>query len=116
MGNDLEPTCEFGRDAYEAFGGLPWDVNYTPPRTQVATLRCPSDPAMSVGVARFNYAFNYGDASYFITHGVIGWNGDEAVKRGMWDWRRALKLNSCLDGPVTPSPWVKSGLTMEIER
>lgn len=83
---------------FEAFGGLPWDVAYTPNRTQVSTLRCPSDPAVSLGIGRFNYAYNYGDASYWITYYWPTWDGDAAVKRGMWVWQRALKFSSCLDG------------------
>jgi len=83
---------------FEAFGGLPWDVNYTANRTQVSTYRCPSDPAPSIGIGRCNYAYNYGDASYWITFFWPTWGGDPAGRRGMWVWHQALGLNSCLDG------------------
>ncbi len=39
---------------------------YTPFRMQVATFRCPSDPAVHSGHAQTNYAFCYGDAGRFV--------------------------------------------------
>jgi len=84
--------------AYAAFGGMPWDTNYTPNRNEIQTFRCPSDPAPSIGIGRFNYAYNYGDASWWLTWYWPTWDGDRASQRGMWVWQRSMKFRDCLDG------------------
>ncbi len=92
------PHTNVAGTTFAAFGGFPWDTNYTPNRTQIGTLRCPSDPAQSVDIGRFNYAYNYGDASYWITFYWPTWAGDVAGRRGMWVWHQSQKFASCLDG------------------
>ncbi|EMI17947.1 protein containing DUF1559 [Rhodopirellula maiorica SM1] len=46
---------------YPAMGPVPWDKNYDPWRTEYATYRCPSDPAVRKDLGRTNYTFCIGD-------------------------------------------------------
>ncbi|EMI22332.1 secreted protein containing DUF1559 [Rhodopirellula maiorica SM1] len=74
----LEQTALWERfsnptDGFPAMGPTPGTNDaaiggqvYTPLRTQVTTLRCPSDPAVHAGQAQTNYAFCYGDAGRFV--------------------------------------------------
>ncbi len=82
----------------------PWDMNsgnYLPWRTQLANLRCPSDPGrmnqdatwFSDGGARTNYAHCYGDT---IRENHNGWH--PASNRGMFQGRYARRLSECTDG------------------
>ncbi|TWU56352.1 DUF1559 family PulG-like putative transporter [Rubripirellula reticaptiva] len=83
---------------FAAFGGLPWNVDYTPYRNEVQSFRCPSDPGQSIGIGRFNYAYNYGDGSEWLTWYWPTWNGRRAAQRGFWVWQRSMKFRDCLDG------------------
>jgi len=92
---------------YTAFGGFPWDSNYTPNRIQVSTFRCPSDPSSSDLIAKCNYGYNFGDAARYISHAwetpgggnpSYEWGGDYAVDRGMFVYNDAKRFRDCLDG------------------
>ncbi len=89
--------------------------SYTPWRTQVPTLRCPSDPAIdSTGAGRTNYAYCLGDAfvSTLYTR-PIRWNGNggspfdvmggsenaqRRYARGMFVHRQFMRFRDVLDG------------------
>lgn len=82
----------------------PWDMNngtYRPWRTQVAGLRCPSDPGkmnpdatwFSDGSARTNYVFCYGDT---IQDSANGWH--PASTRGMFQGRYTRRMSEATDG------------------
>lgn len=102
---------------YPAFGPHPTlgghSDGYTPWRTQVPALRCPSDPAVEEsGAARSNYAFCLGDAfSGTVYTRPIRWSGpnpfdvtsgsENAQKRyarGMFVHRRYMRFRDVLDG------------------
>ena len=75
-----------------------WDMqgNFTPWRTQVATLRCPSDPGRLNpdanwdydGTGRVNYAGCYGDTVVNVNH---AWH--PAANRGAFQGRYARRLS-----------------------
>jgi prepilin-type N-terminal cleavage/methylation domain-containing protein len=83
----------------------PWDMgpggNYTPWRTQVANLRCPSDPGkmnpdanwFDDGSARTNYAMCYGDTTQ---DNHIAWH--PAANRGMFQGRYQRRMADATDG------------------
>ena len=91
--------------------------NYEPWRTEIATLRCPSDPGVSqTGAGRTNYAFSVGDAfNSTIYTQPIKWDGvsdgespfdvteggernQRRYARGMFVYRRDMKFRDVLDG------------------
>lgn len=82
----------------------PWDMwngNYLPWRTQVANLRCPSDPGrinldatwFDDGSARTNYVMCYGDTTQ---DNHIAWH--PGANRGMFQGRYHRRLAECTDG------------------
>ena len=84
----------------------PWDMgpnngSYTPWRTQVAGIRCPSDPGRMNpdagwfldGGARTNYAFCFGDTCQ---DGANGWH--PASNRGMFQGRYSRRMAEATDG------------------
>lgn len=84
---------------------VPWDMgpggSYTPWRTQIATLRCPSDPGKMNpdanwdydGTGRTNYAVCYGDT---IRDYNNGWHA--AANRGAFQGRYSRRLAEFGDG------------------
>jgi prepilin-type N-terminal cleavage/methylation domain-containing protein len=92
-------------------------AEYIPWRTEVAALRCPSDPGKGLpGWGRTNYAAALGDANYpTLTHGLktdrlfisdaanAGQSSNRALHqrnsaRGFFAYRQQLGLRDCLDG------------------
>ncbi len=82
----------------------PWDMgngNYLPWRSQVANLRCPSDPGkmnpdanwFDDGSARTNYAMCYGDTTQ---DNHISWH--PAANRGMFQGRYQRRIADATDG------------------
>jgi prepilin-type N-terminal cleavage/methylation domain-containing protein len=82
----------------------PWDMiggNYLPWRTQLANLRCPSDPGKmnpdanwnEDGMARTNYVMCYGDTTL---ENANGWH--PAANRGMFQGRYARRISEATDG------------------
>ena len=82
----------------------PWDMwngNYLPWRTQVANLRCPSDPGrmnpdatwFDDGSARTNYAMCYGDTTQ---DNGIAWH--PSANRGMFQGRYQRRVADATDG------------------
>jgi prepilin-type N-terminal cleavage/methylation domain-containing protein len=85
-------------------GRVPWDMNnglYTPWRTQVAALRCPSDPGRmnpdatwcDDGSGRLNYGTCYGDT---IQDNDNLWHA--AATRGAFQGRYARRISELTDG------------------
>ena len=80
-----------------------WDMqgNFTPWRTQIATLRCPSDPGKLNpdanwdydGTGRVNYAACYGDT---VVNVNAAWH--PAANRGAFQGRYARRLSELTDG------------------
>jgi prepilin-type processing-associated H-X9-DG protein len=72
---------------FPPMGPWPWNGNYEPWRTQIPTLRCPSDPGEGrPALARTNYAANIGDSTDWVNWGFWRWQG------GTWNqghWRQA---------------------------
>ncbi|MEO1616561.1 MAG: DUF1559 domain-containing protein [Planctomycetota bacterium] len=94
---------------YPAMGPRPWRGNYEPWRTQIPTLRCPSDPGQSPpGLARTNYAANIGDSTDWVNWGFWRWQGGSwnqghinqanASNRGFFYNRKETAFRDCLDG------------------
>jgi len=82
----------------------PWDMiggNYLPWRTQLANLRCPSDPGKmnqdatwgEDGNARTNYVMCYADTT---VSNANGWH--PAASRGMFQGRYARRISEATDG------------------
>jgi prepilin-type N-terminal cleavage/methylation domain-containing protein len=82
----------------------PWDMwngNYLPWRTQVANIRCPSDPGkmnpdatwFDDGSARTNYVMCYGDTTQDNHH---AWH--PAANRGMFQGRYQRRMSDATDG------------------
>ena len=67
---------------WAAMGPSPHESRYIPWRTEVPTLRCPSDPGKGLpSYGRTNYAACLGDGVSYTTSGPGGWHG------GMMVWR-----------------------------
>lgn len=82
----------------------PWEMqngNYLPWRTQLANLRCPSDPGkmnpdatwFEDGSARTNYVMCYGDTT---ENNHVAWH--PAANRGMFQGRYHRRLSEATDG------------------
>jgi prepilin-type N-terminal cleavage/methylation domain-containing protein len=85
-------------------GQTPWDMangQYRPWRTQVAGLRCPSDPGRmnpdagwaDDGSGKINYAMCFGDT---VRDNINGWH--PASTRGMFQGRYSRRLAEITDG------------------
>jgi prepilin-type N-terminal cleavage/methylation domain-containing protein len=97
----------FRDPAKRPYDNAPWE-NIPPYRTQVATIRCPSDPGdyrlNGWGPAFNNYAFCYGDACFDIhapyrfdsNNGENGWQLEN--KRGLFARYRWTGERDALDG------------------
>ncbi|QDT09970.1 DUF1559 domain-containing protein [Planctomycetes bacterium K23_9] len=94
---------------FSAMGPRPWAGNYDPWRTQVPTIRCPSDPGEGLpAAARTNYACNIGDSSDWVNHGYWRWQGGtwnqghvnsaNASNRGFYYNRRQMRFRDITDG------------------
>ena len=77
---------------WPAMGPPPWEGNYAPWNTQLATLLCPSDGAQVTGTADTNYGFNWGDNGTGIDQNNL------SAYRGMAQRYRSLKLADIRDG------------------
>ncbi len=90
-------------------GPAPWQTNYGPWMTDVATLRCPSDPGVGLpSLGRTNYGANLGDSTDWTTNGKWTFNttsntwteqGNRASScRGFFFARNYLGFRDVLDG------------------
>jgi prepilin-type N-terminal cleavage/methylation domain-containing protein len=104
-------------------GPAPWNDlggGYTPWRVELKGFRCPSDPGVSTGFGRSNYAYCYGD-----TGRGHEWTDQRNGTRGMFTGRFNRGLRDCTDGtsntimlaeiatdsgPRTVRGWLASGL------
>jgi prepilin-type N-terminal cleavage/methylation domain-containing protein len=96
----------------------PWDMgpggNYTPWRTQVANLRCPSDPGkmnpdanwFDDGSARTNYVMCYGDTTQ---DNGSAWH--PAANRGMFQGRYQRRIADATDGMAYTALLGETGTT-----
>jgi len=95
-------------------GPAPWTVQYVPWRTEIPTLRCPSDPGAGLpAFARTNYAACLGDSIDFMNNGPIEVDSDgfiveppqiwvveraRAACRGVFVARQDMKFRDIMDG------------------
>ncbi|MEM6472013.1 MAG: DUF1559 domain-containing protein [Planctomycetota bacterium] len=99
------------RKAFQPMGPAPCSTHYVPWRTEVSTLRCPSDPGIDApALARTNYAFCLGDATKWIDTGALRWDANgktwteldqetvSASARGMMVPRSHTRFRDVLDG------------------
>ncbi|MEM9701011.1 MAG: DUF1559 domain-containing protein [Planctomycetota bacterium] len=92
--NRISRPLQVSGGTWPAMGGRVWDSSYTPWRTQVATLRCPSDTAEApTSIAATNYACNLGDNGRAV-------NSSGAAARGMWVNRQTLSMGDFRDGTI----------------
>jgi prepilin-type N-terminal cleavage/methylation domain-containing protein/prepilin-type processing-associated H-X9-DG protein len=99
-----------GTNTWQAMGAGPWVSGYTPWATQVATLRCPSDPAVPVaGLGLSNYGVNsVGDSPSYAEWGYWEFSGTSwsqanitnmrATCRGFFVPRHVSRFRDVLDG------------------
>jgi prepilin-type N-terminal cleavage/methylation domain-containing protein len=98
---------------YPAMGPAPWTGQYIPWRTELPTLRCPSDPGLGLpAMGRTNYAACLGDSIDFMDNGPIQVSGGvivtppqawvpqraRAACRGAFVARQDTKFRDILDG------------------
>jgi len=103
---------------WPAMGPCPWVTAYRPWTTQVNTYRCPSDPAVSIGLGYTNYAACLGDAANTVHNGGrseispgfyhnqatgrsnLGWltQRSTATQRGAFTARHFTRFRDILDG------------------
>jgi prepilin-type N-terminal cleavage/methylation domain-containing protein len=99
---------------WPAMGPSPWQTEYIPWRTEIPTLRCPSDPGVGLpSMGRANYAACLGDSIDFMDsgsieitaiNGVINLNNPTfarralAACRGPFVPRQKTKFSDILDG------------------
>ena len=76
--------------AYPAMGPAPWVSNYEPWRTEISTLRCPSDPGADREFGMTNYVFSIGDVGRDIHQ--------PTQTRGMFAVGRSIRFREVLDG------------------
>jgi prepilin-type N-terminal cleavage/methylation domain-containing protein/prepilin-type processing-associated H-X9-DG protein len=103
---------DFDGDAvldFPPMGPRPWETNYTPWRTQIPGIRCPSDPgAPPPGLAYTNYAANIGDSTDWVNWGHWRWQANtwnqghirqaNASNRGFFYNRKEIRFRDVLDG------------------
>lgn len=77
--------------AYPPMGPAPWIGQYVPWRTEIPTMRCPSDPGVGLpAYGRTNYAACLGDSVDFMNNGPIQiMAGAEVIPPANWVVRRA---------------------------
>ncbi len=93
--------CRYNGQATPAGGPCPWDTingGFVPWRTQIATLRCPSDPGRVAAQADFavaltDYGFCFGD-----TVEGLHWETSTNANRGMFQARYSRRLGDATDG------------------
>jgi prepilin-type N-terminal cleavage/methylation domain-containing protein len=94
-------ACRHNGLSSPAGGPCPWDTingGFIPWRTQIASLRCPSDPGRVAAqadwaVALTNYGFCYGD-----TVEGMHWDWSTNANRGMFQARYNRRLGDATDG------------------
>lgn len=99
--------------AYPKMGPAPWVDQYRPWRTEIPTLRCPSDPGHGLpSFGRTNYAACMGDSIDFMDNGPVHIAGGvlatppqtwvvtraRAGCRGIFVARKSTKFRDVLDG------------------
>ncbi len=93
------------RPPYSVFAadGEPWwqGGDYTPWRTQIPVLRCPSDPGQMMesewsSMGRTNYLFCYGDSQRGPE--LSEWEATATTTRGLFQQRLGRRLTECFDG------------------
>ncbi len=120
MSNPLYDTTQMPPVTFQAFGPHPllaFAQTYQPFRTEMPTLRCPSDPGTGLpGMGRTNYAvcsgdswitMGYGDRGAELGVNIPGTGGSgnagtsqqaTASQRGVFALHRKLKFRDILDG------------------
>jgi prepilin-type N-terminal cleavage/methylation domain-containing protein len=96
---------------FAPMGPAPWTRQFEPWQTELAGLRCPSDPGSGIPAhGRTNYAVCIGDATHWLNTGPIRWNPEseswtndrvsqiEASGRGVFVPRMVTRLDDILDG------------------
>jgi prepilin-type N-terminal cleavage/methylation domain-containing protein/prepilin-type processing-associated H-X9-DG protein len=98
---------------YPPMGPAPWTGQYIPWRTEIPTLRCPSDPGSGLpAFGRTNYAACLGDSIDFMHNGPVQISGGVEVKppanwvairsrtacRGVFVARQDTKFRDITDG------------------
>ncbi len=98
---------------YPPMGPAPWTGQYIPWRTELPTLRCPSDPGVGLpAFGRTNYAACMGDSIDFMNNGPVQIangvvvippqnsvaNRARAACRGVFVARQDMKFRDILDG------------------
>ena len=83
------PT-KFNGWLYPAMGPTPWTSGYTPWKTQIDTLLCPSSYGDDTGLGTTNYTFCIGDMAREIH--------EPTVKRGMFACRTTTCFEDVVDG------------------
>ncbi len=105
---------------WSAMGSCPWVTQYRPWATEIAGLRCPSDPSISsgTGTGNNNYGYCFGDGVQFVNNGGrsdfgkyhdtnmahngadLGWvqTRSRAANRGMFWSRHKTRFRDVLDG------------------
>jgi prepilin-type processing-associated H-X9-DG protein len=67
-------------NSWPSMGGPGSSGNYVPWRTNIPTLRCPSDPGQGLpALGRTNYAACLGDSIHYSNEGTATWNGMNSV-------------------------------------
>lgn len=79
---------------YPAMGPVPWTGQYTPWRTRVAALYCPSDPAPDWTTGGSNYAACNGDTARAINSA----NPPGSTRRGVFVSSRSTGFREIIDG------------------
>ena len=79
--------------AYNPFGPVPWDGNYTPWQGNMPVMQCPSDIDVTSTIGTNNYRFCLGTT---LNSNEWDWNNNA---NGLFGGRpRAYRIRDCLDG------------------
>ena len=86
----IATPMELNGVVYPAMGPTPWTSGYTPWKTQIDTLLCPSSVGDDTGFGTTNYTFCIGDMAREIH--------EPTVKRGMFACRTTTCFKDVVDG------------------
>jgi len=87
---EISSSTKFKGVPYPAMGPTPWTAEYTPWRTQILTLQCPSAICDRTGFGVTNYTFCIGD----MARGIH----EPTLQRGVFTCRTATRFKAILDG------------------
>ncbi len=97
----ISMPSKFDGVSYPAMGPTPWTSAYTPWKTDIATLRCPSSPAEPVDFGLTNYTFCIGDMARDIHQ--------PTVNRGAFACRLTTRFSDLKDGTSNTIAMVEIG-------